>query len=234
MIAEVAQRFGGSALTYDSAALVQRSVALRLADMIVRHARIGASVFEVGCGTGLLTERMVHLLSPSSLTLNDVSPEMLALARARAESAGCTNVAELVADAESVDWPRADVVASASAVQWFTSPLSAVARAAEALPPGGLFAVATYGPQTFRELRGGLPSGYPSADDWEDELRRCGFEILESESFTRVQEFPSRTALLRMVALTGVGTRRAGQSADALRGEWRLTWDVLLLCARKK
>lgn len=234
MTAEVAQRFGASALTYDSAATVQRRVALRLADMMAPYAKKGATVIEIGCGTGLLSERIVRDMQPSSLTLNDLSPEMIALARDRAESAGGTNVAELVADAELRPWPRADVVASASAVQWFTSPLSAVGKAAEALPPGGLFAVGTYGPQTFRELRGGAPSDYPSIAEWEAELRRQGFEILESETDTQAQDFQSRTALLRMVALTGVGARRYGQSADFLRGEWRLTWDVLLFCARKK
>lgn len=232
MISEVAMRFGGSASTYDSAASVQREVALRLASMLVPHAAVGASVFEVGCGTGLLSERIASSLRPSSLVLNDLSPEMLALARRRVLAAGCGNVSLLQADAESCSWPVANVVVSASAVQWFARPLSVVSRAAESLPLGGLLCVATYGPLTFCELRGGCPSGYPSPDDWKAELAKRQFDILDFDSFLRVQSFQSRIALLRMVAATGVGTKQKNQSTSSIRGTCRLTWQPVLFVAK--
>lgn len=225
-------RFGGSATTYDSAASVQREVAERLASMLVPHATEGTSVFEVGCGTGLLSECIAQFLRPSSLVLNDLSPEMLALARRRAKAGGCGNVSLLQADAERCKWPVADIVVSASAVQWFANPLSVVSRAAESLPCGGLLCVATYGPLTFCELRGGAPSDYPSPDAWRAELAKYGFDILDFDSFSHVQSFPSRIALLRMVAATGVGTRQKNQSTSSIRGACRLTWQPLLFVAR--
>ncbi|MGN0028252.1 MAG: methyltransferase domain-containing protein [Marinilabiliaceae bacterium] len=232
MISEVAMRFGGSARTYDSAASVQREVAVRLASMLVPHAAVGASVFEVGCGTGLLSERIASYLQPSSLVLNDLSPEMLALARRRVLATGCGNVSLLQADAESCSWPVSDVVVSASAVQWFARPLSVVIHAAESLPLGGLLCVATYGPLTFRELRGGCPSDYPSPDSWKAELAKYGFDILGFDSFSQVQSFPSRIALLRMVAATGVGARQKNQSTSSITGACRLTWQPVLFVAR--
>lgn len=232
MISEVASRFGGCVSTYDSAASVQRKVAERLALMLAPHAQSGGAVFEVGCGTGLLSELIVRSVKPSALLLNDVSPDMLIAAQRRAQTAGCPNVSLLNADAESSQWPQADIVVSASAVQWFSNPLSAVRNAAEALPVGGLLAIATYGPLTFRELRGGEPSDYPDLALWKAELSSCGFEVLESDESTLMQEFPSRVSLLRMVAATGVGTRQKNQSAGSIRGVCRLTWQPLLFVAR--
>lgn len=232
MISEVAMRFGSSADTYDSAASVQRKVALRLADMLSPHAHCGAAVFEVGCGTGMLSESIARRLKPSSFVLNDLSPAMLALALARVAASGCGNASLLQADAERCNWPAADIVVSASAVQWFADPLAVVRRAAEVLPRGGLLAVATYGPLTFRELRGGCPSGYPGLSDWLSALGRHGFGVLDSDAFVWVQDFPSKIALLRMVALTGVGTRQKNQSTSSMSGACRLTWQPLLFVAR--
>lgn len=233
MCNDVERRFGNSAATYEAAADVQRRVALRLSDMVLPHLGQRKTVFEFGCGTGLFSRLIACGARPAAFYLNDLSADMLAVAKGKI-AATCSpgSVIDMVGDAEVMPWPSADAVLSASAVQWFNSPLSAVRRASEALRPGGIISLATYGPLTFRELREGLLCSYPSPQDWELELKDCGFQILAFESFLLTQSFASRMALLRMVVRTGVGSRGEKQSASALHGECRLTWQPIMFVAR--
>lgn len=233
MCNDVARCFGRSAATYDAAADVQRRVAMRLSELASPYICKGGTVFEFGCGTGFLTCQIASLSCPSSFYLNDVSADMQAVAKSKL-AAVCDEcqITDMVGDAESMSWPAADAIVSASAVQWFYSPLSAVRRASDSLRIGGIFAIATYGPLTFRELRSGEPCAYPSAQEWEDEFQRHGFEMLASETSVFTQFFASRMALLRMVARTGVGARGEKQSASALHGECRLTWQPVMFVAR--
>lgn len=232
---EVRQRFGGSASTYDSAAEVQRRVALRLADMAAPLLTDGIRVLEIGCGTGALAERLMRLCRPRSYTLNDISDEMIAEALRKMEARGETTPTKtLRGDAELLAWPGADAVVSASAVQWFERPESFLAKASRCLPRGGVVALATYGPQTFRELReAGAPNGYPAMGEWREAMRRHGFATLAAESETTTQTFASHTAMLRMIAQSGIGTRRGHRNAGVGKEARELTWECLLLVGRR-
>lgn len=232
---EIRQRFAGCAATYDAAAEVQRRVALRLAEMAAPLLADGMRVLEIGCGTGTLAERLLRQCRPSLYTLNDISGEMIAEARRKiGATGGATPIGILCGDAERMAWPMADAVVSASAVQWFERPARFLAKAAQALPRGGAVALATYGPQTFRELReGGAPGDYPAMGEWLAAMRRHGFETVATESETVTQAFASRTAMLRMIARSGIGARRGRQSAGGGNGGRELTWECLLLVGRR-
>lgn len=233
---EVRQRFGGCAATYDNAAEVQRRVAHRLADMAAPLLADGIRVLEIGCGTGTLSERLMRLCRPSLYTLNDISGEMIATALRRMEATGKTTPTDIMeGDAELAAWPAADAVVSASAVQWFERPTEFLAKASTCLPRGGTVALATYGPQTFRELReGGAPNGYPTMSEWRKAMARHGFETVAAESETVTQTFASRTAMLRMIAQSGIGTRRERQDAGGGNGARELTWEYLMLVGRRR
>lgn len=232
---EIRQRFGASAATYDAAAAVQRRVALRLAKIAAPLLADGTRILEIGCGTGTLTERLLRLCRPSLLTLNDISGEMIAEARRKIgaqEEGPPIGIAQ--GDAERMKWPAADAVVSASAVQWFERPTAFLAKAAQTLPRGGVVALATYGPQTFHELRhGDAPNGYPTMDEWRKAMARHGFETVTTESETVTQTFASRAAMLRMIAMSGIGTRRCRQDAGGDGGGRELTWECLLLVGRQ-
>lgn len=232
---EVRQRFGGSAATYDSAAEVQHRVALRLADMAAPLLADGIRILEIGCGTGTLAEQLMRLRRPALYTLNDISDEMIAEALRKMEARGeTTPTRALRGDAELLAWPGADAVVSASAVQWFERPTSFLAKASQSLPRGGVVALATYGPQTFRELReAGAPNGYPTMREWRETMARHGFETLAAESETVTQTFASHAAMLRMIAQSGIGTRRGHRGAEMDNDARELTWECLLLVGRR-
>lgn len=229
---DIAANFGGSATTYDSVATVQARLAKQLAAMVAPHIARGAHIVDIGCGTGFLSDALATLCHPDRITLFDLSDAMIAEATRKLKAHPDIEVAHHTGDAESLPWPSATAITSASAVQWFKDPLSFAAKARAAIQPGGVVALATYGPSTFAELRNGQPCSYPTLANWLEAMSAAGIDIVESRHKTEVQSFDSRTAMLRMMALSGIGTRRRGQSTASMGGDWRLTWETIVMVGK--
>ena len=144
----VARSFRRSFASYHAATVPQARIADHLA---ARLAALGAPArfaqgFEIGCGTGHLTQALRARFGIDRLTLNDLTEG----ARATAEYHG----AEFTpGDARHCDWPpQPDLIASASVIQWLDAPGGLVTRAAQALAPGGWLAISGFGPAQFHEL----------------------------------------------------------------------------------
>jgi arsenite methyltransferase len=76
---------------YDASA--RRTMALRRRTIARLQLLPGQTVLDVGCGTGLSFEALVQAVGPSGRVIGvELSPEMLALARARCRAAGWSNV----------------------------------------------------------------------------------------------------------------------------------------------
>jgi len=176
----VAQAFG-RARDYDAHAGVQQQVAAMLAQAIGAagcgpHPR----VLEIGCGTGLLGAALMPVLPGADWVMTDLSPAMLA--RARARFAGMDGIAYRAMDGQApdVDGPF-DLIASSLAFQWFDDLGAALARLQGLLAPGGMLAFTTMIAGSFEEWRAahdGMPCGltdYPPAAD----LRAMGFAVQE-------------------------------------------------------
>lgn len=135
----VARRFGARAAHYDEHALLQREAAACLAAFIEETGGLfipptpGADepgsdlVVEIGCGTGLLSERLAPLAGRYLAT--DIAPEMLECCCKRLEHLPQASFA--VADGERVtfDEPPAAIVSNLAA-QWFTDPIAGLRRLA--------------------------------------------------------------------------------------------------------
>lgn len=204
---------------YDRYAAVQKEMAERLAERVVRElGRAGPRgetprpgggpaggvrrVLELGCGTGRLSERMLRAFPEAELTALDLSPAMLEAARRRL-GADAGRVRWIEADAER--WVEAaadagrrfDLIVSSAALQWFADPAGVVRGMARLLAPQGRLAFATFGPDTFRELH-------------------RAFAVAESElglpARRRGLHFPDAAAWRRMIEVP----RSAGDPAPAL------------------
>ena len=67
-------RFARAIATYEAQATVQREAAERLAELMGRHFHVlGPRILEVGCGTGLLTRRLLARFAPAELVANDLA-----------------------------------------------------------------------------------------------------------------------------------------------------------------
>ncbi|AJY74717.1 malonyl-ACP O-methyltransferase [Paenibacillus beijingensis] len=98
----ILRRFNRSAAgSYDTHALVQRSMADRLVHLLAARpvpaggAAREPAVLEIGCGTGILTEKLLRHLPCASLTAIDLAPAMIEAAKQRVVTAAeATSAAE--------------------------------------------------------------------------------------------------------------------------------------------
>ncbi|MFT8895703.1 MAG: dethiobiotin synthase [Acetobacter sp.] len=147
----IAARFGAAG-EYDSAATIQRLVARRLLDRIVRtlRDRKPARILEFGCGTGAFTALLKERWPDAELLATDLAPEMLERAKAR-----CGNDVEFaVMDAASPNLTGSfDLVCGNLALQWINPPEQALSALYGLLAPRGLLAVSTLAADSFSEWR---------------------------------------------------------------------------------
>lgn len=171
----------GRAQDYDAHAGVQRQVAEALARWIAEAGCGNARrVLEIGCGTGLLGAALMPMLDGAAWCMTDLSPAMLARARARFAGTGGITYRVMDGQVPDIDGPF-DLITSSLAFQWFDDLAGALRRLKTLLAPGGTLAFATMVAGSFaewREAHGDLPCGmaeYPSAQN----LRAMGCDVRE-------------------------------------------------------
>jgi malonyl-CoA O-methyltransferase len=241
-------RFKRALDRYDQHAGVQADSASRLLAMV--QARLGGEfprVLEIGCGTGLLTRRLLDALRVQDLYVNDLVPECSHhLPRGQA-----SRLHFIPGDAELFsEWPAdLDLVVSNATFQWLLSPGNLFPTLARALKPGAGLAFAVFGPENCRELAGTLGVGlsYRSPKQWQ-ELAAGDFDCLAAEERETLLVFPGPRDVLRHLQNLGVNsladwrwrkdalrdweTRYRG--AYAVAGGVRLTQKVLYFIFRKR
>jgi SAM-dependent methyltransferase len=117
----------------------------------------GADVLEVGCGPGLLWDRIAPLLPHLRLTLSDLSEGMLDAARAVVTPIDSIElVATKVCDAQDLPFADAsfDVVVANHMLYHVPEPTRAVAEFARVLRPDGVLIAATNGPHHLDAIAG--------------------------------------------------------------------------------
>lgn len=148
---QVRQHFSCHAEEYDRYALVQRKVADELATLLLEQPQQPRSrCLEIGCGTGLLSSRLLRDHPGLSLVLSDLAHGM------------SRHVQRLfphcpVCDADAAELPFLsngfDLVVSSSVYQWLNDLPNAFDEVARLLRAGGLCAIAMFGERTLYELR---------------------------------------------------------------------------------
>jgi ubiquinone/menaquinone biosynthesis C-methylase UbiE len=106
--------------------------------------RTGQRVLDVACGTGVVTRLLADRVGPSGRVVGlDLSPVMLAAARARVRNA---NVEWREASAQSIPLPDGafDAVVCQQGLQFFPDKAMALAEMRRVLVPGGRLALAVW------------------------------------------------------------------------------------------
>jgi SAM-dependent methyltransferase len=112
--------------------------------------RAGERVLDIGCGNGATTIEAARRVRPGGTVVGvDVSPPMLARARARATAAAVDEIEFIEVDAQVYDFGDGhfDAAISRNGVMFFDDPNAAFANLARALRPGGRLAFTA--PQGF-------------------------------------------------------------------------------------
>lgn len=231
----VKKRFTRGMATYSEEASVQQRIASHLWSLWQKHGFIPDSIIEVGAGDGTFTHLYREKYKSARLTLWD----MVEVSWPDAEAIVCDGETEIMGAAQGT----VDVIASASTVQWFNSPARFVLRAAEALRPGGLLVLSTFGPETFSQLTraGVVPLPYLSVDQWRASVPDS-MEILELHDSVMTRMFATPVDVIRHLRATGVNARRASVPLTrimrdyplAADGRAPLTYQPIYMILRKK
>ena len=116
---------------------------------------IHPTVLDIGCGTGNATFELMQKLEGRGHFLGiDISKEMVAIARIKAEELGFINVAFEVMDAENLNFPKPqfDFVFSNQVFHWIKNRQALLKGVYNCLKPGGKLAFVFQGENSFNEL----------------------------------------------------------------------------------
>jgi trans-aconitate 2-methyltransferase len=207
------------ARTYDVSSEPQQAWA---SDVLARVGGIArdATVLDVGCGTGRVTEALLALVPRGRVLALDASADMVALARERLgdrATVWCQDVLSLDLD-QSVD-----AVVSTAALHWVTDHDRLWARLARALRPAGVLEIQCGGQGNIDRVReaieaaardvapelvGWSPWVFAGPEETERRLRRAGFVSIrcwlserptypeDVEAFVRTSILPAHLARL--------------------------------------
>ncbi len=233
--------FSRAASHYQEAALVQREMAERLAEIFAQTvAEPPGRVLELGCGTGNLSSALLshpRLDWPESLdyVLTDLSPVMLEEAKRRLRGqftafalsveAACGleapgNETDLQLFRDALEKPFGLIAASA-VLQWVPGEkLEAVfSGLRQRLGQGGTLLFSTFAPGTLGEIFSLTGRGlvYTPGEKLGDMLRRAGLETLVFEERAVSIRFADPVVVLRHLRATGVNGLPYGGGRPAFR-----------------
>jgi ubiquinone/menaquinone biosynthesis C-methylase UbiE len=150
------------------------------------------TAFEFGCGTGTTALRLAP--SVARMVATDISGEMIAIAREKAEAQGCANAEFEVATPDAAPWPDGtfDVALGFNVLHLVTAREAALRGIHRLLKPGGLFISKT---PCLKEMNPAVRVAIPvmqlfgkapyvaflSEQDLEREIEAAGFEIIERD-----------------------------------------------------
>jgi SAM-dependent methyltransferase len=151
-----------------------------VADHVVRSARIraGESVLDIACGTG--NTALAARARGANVTGLDLTPELLAVARRRAEEEGYGDIAWKAGDAEDLPFSDGafDVVVSTCGLMFAPDQQKAATEVARVTKQGGRIAIQAWTPEggvgrASRVVGAHVPRSpdLPSPFEWGDEAR---------------------------------------------------------------
>ena len=184
----------------------------------------GDRVLDIACGTGVVARVARERLGDAGYVVGiDVSPDMLAVARAVAPGIDWRegNASALPLH----DGEQFDVVVCQQGLQFFPDKPAAAAQMRRALAKGGRLAVATWRPDDeipfLRELRrvaerhlGAIMDrrhSFGDAAPVETLLRDAGFHDVRSKTISRTMRFQDGAPLLRLNTMALVGMSAVGR-----------------------
>lgn len=164
--------FNRAAHTYDTAAVVQRTVGCRLAERIGQLTLPSRpAVLEIGCGTGLFTRAALDHINPSTWLATDISPVMVANCREYFVSDVRFLFACMDGETPATEMGTGfDLICANLVAQWFDDLAGSLERLARLVRAGGWLVFTTLAAGTFAEWiethrQLGLTAGTPIYPD---------------------------------------------------------------------
>lgn len=200
---EIECRFRRCINSYEDNAVVQKLIVEHLAKLLKECVPQASRTLEIGCGTGLLSEKINGLWNRNQLYVNDLVGLMCDKTLNRCQLPACRGIK---GDIEKMALPGMfDLIVSASTFQWLVRLRAAFGKFAAHLVPQGWLVFSTFGEDNFKELRQitGKGLAYKSIEELE-KLLRPAFELVHVEEQRQTLAFSDPLEILRHMKRTGV------------------------------
>jgi len=173
---KIIESFSKYARSYDRYAILQRSMAERLASYLPETTP--PHIIELGCGTGLFTRHLLTL-PIKNLILNDISSAMIDILKDHLDLPSYTKF--LIGNAENISMEKTDLICANAVFQWFQKPQSSLIHLKKSLNNKGTILFSTFGPETLKEFRQAANMNSPitlySINQWKKFIKKTGFTL---------------------------------------------------------
>ncbi len=207
----IAARFSASASTYDEYAAVQQVTAEKVLELS-NKVPPPQSILEIGCGTGILTEKLRRRFPDKKLSALDVSAGMIKQAQRRVNEAD--SITWLIEDIKDITCQsQYNCIISSSSLHWVIPIESAFKKIKALLQPRGhlIFGLMVHG--TFSELHQARQSAaikkptrarLPGVKEILASLEQYGFNTIYHDQDSLKVTFPSANDFITSIHEQGV------------------------------
>lgn len=181
--------------TYRKNAVVQKQMAKCLINFLIKnYGKTFDNIFEIGSGTGFLTDEIRNNLKYKKIILNDITDNF-------------TNFEPdiyLKGDINKIELPlNVDLILSNAVFQWVKDYELLFKRLRSILKKDGIIAFSYFGKENFIQIKNitGIGLEYPNLDKY---IEKEGFKILHFEEELKTLYFKDVHNLLDHIKFTGV------------------------------
>lgn len=183
--------------TYRKHALVQGQMAKKLISALIKlKGKNFNTIFEIGAGTGFLTDEVVSSLNYKKLILNDLTENFTSHQK----------LDYIKGDILTVNTPNnVDLIMSNACFQWIDDYDLLFSKLKNSIKPGGILAFTYFGRENFRQIKNitGIGLNYPNLQMF---FEKKGFKTLYFEEELETLYFKDLKEVLRHIKFTGVKT----------------------------
>ncbi|OTG94106.1 malonyl-ACP O-methyltransferase BioC [Acinetobacter sp. ANC 3832] len=216
---QVAQRFAKAGQSYAEQAIVQKKICQHLIALMQNYleqtdfeqADLEQTTFErgfeIGCGSGNLTQLLLQNFKIKNLILNDLYPEVQQHFLDQKIYLDQKKLEWLIGDIEQLNFPQnLDVIASSSALQWMVDLDAILKKSSDALNSNGWLCFSTFGQQNFKEVKALTGQGldYLDLESIREKLEAQGFDVLHLSESIETLSFDHPKQVLQHLKATGV------------------------------
>ncbi len=248
----VKSRFSKCISTYNNNAEIQKRISRRLSKLIRKTTKQNyKNIFEIGCGTGFLTNELLKFIEPNNYYLNDLVEGMKTELDKIISKKHTKNYTFLWGDAETINFPDdIDLLVSSSTFQWFNDFDTFLTKANCHLKQDGIIACSMFGVNNFKEIRTIMNKGltYPNFSDLVNKINNK-YSVISTYQEEYILYFNSPIDVLKHIKYTGVnGTNSQKWNKKDLieferlytknfmesNGKFSLTYHPIYIIARKR
>lgn len=204
----IKERFSKASNTYNNHALAQKIIIDKLIHFTKENGiKEADNVFEIGCGTGLMTKEIINHFFPKNLIVNDICENQLSITLNESDYKE-NNIQYIQGDAEYILFPeKNNLILSSSAIQWLNDLDSFFSKIQTSITKDGIFAFSTFGKDNLKEIKSITGNGldYKSKEEINNHLSKY-FDIIFSFQEDIVLNFESPKQVLTHLKLTGVNS----------------------------